>query len=85
LIKFKELQSQKAKHNDYEFKVNDMVLLRIEARQKLEPLWKGPYEIKELKRPNAIIQEVGKRKRQEVHINRLKPYFPLSGGEDAPC
>jgi hypothetical protein len=84
LIKFKELQSQKAKHNDYEFEVNDMVLLRVEARQKLEPLWKGPYEIKELKRPNAVIQEVGKRKKQEIHINRLKPYFsPHSGEENA--
>jgi hypothetical protein len=62
-----------------------MVLLRVEARHKLEPLWRGPYELKELKRPNAVIQEVGKRKRQEIHINRLKPYFsPLSGEDNVP-
>jgi hypothetical protein len=47
----------------------------VENRQKLDPLWKGPYEIKEMKNSNAIIQEVGKRKHQEVHGNPLKPYF----------
>jgi hypothetical protein len=40
-----------------------------------DPLWKGPYEIKKIEGSNAIIQEVGKRKHQTVHINRLKPYF----------
>jgi hypothetical protein len=56
----------------------------VETRQKLEPLWKGPFEIQEMKRPNAVIQGVGKRKKQEVHINRLKPYFSsLSGAKDA--
>jgi hypothetical protein len=85
LVKLKELQSQKEKHNDYDFKVNDMALLRVEARHKLGPLWKGPYEVKELTRPNAVIQEVGKRKKQEIHINRLKLYFsPLSGEENVP-
>jgi hypothetical protein len=82
LITFQELQSQKAKHNDYEFKVNDMVPLS-RGQEKLEPLWKGPYEIKELKRPNAV-KQVEKRKKQEIHMNRLKPYFsPLSGEENA--
>jgi hypothetical protein len=62
-----------------------MVLLRVEARHKLGPLWRGPYEVEELRRPNAVIQEVGKRKKQEIHINRLKPYFStLSGEEDVP-
>ena len=63
------------KSNEYDFKVNDLVLLRIENRQKLDPLWRGPYEIKDINGSNAVIQEVGKRKHQEVHINRLKPYF----------
>jgi hypothetical protein len=75
LMKFKEIQQQKVKHNDYTFKESDLVLLRVENRQKLDPLWKGPYEIKEMRNSNAIIQEVGKRKHQEVHVNRLKPYF----------
>jgi hypothetical protein len=63
------------KSNCHDFKVNDLALLKVENRQKLDPLWKGPYEIKEVKGSNAVVQEVGKRKRQEIHINRLKPYF----------
>lgn len=53
LTKFKELQGQKLKSNDYDFVDNDLVLLGIESRQKLEPLWKGPFEIKEINRPNT--------------------------------
>jgi hypothetical protein len=83
LIKFKELQKQKVKFNEYEFKENDLALLKIENRQKLDPLWKGPYEIKRIQGSNAVIQEVGKRKHQEVHINRLKPYFSHSLSENA--
>jgi hypothetical protein len=75
LIKFKESQREKVKSNDHEFKENDLAVLKIDNRQKLDPLWKGPYEIKKLKGSNAVIQEVGKWKHQEVHINRLKPYF----------
>jgi hypothetical protein len=58
LIKFKESQGQAAISFDHEFKRDDLVLLKVEARHKLEPLWKGPFEIKDVKRPNAIIQEV---------------------------
>jgi hypothetical protein len=75
LMTFKEIQQQRVKHNDYEFKENELVLLRVENRHKLDPLWKGPYETKEIRNSNAIIQEVGKRKHQEVHVNRFKPYF----------
>jgi hypothetical protein len=81
LIKFKETQGQMVKSCDHEYKKDDLVLLRVETRQKLEPLWRGPYEIKEVKRPNAVIQELGKRKHQEVHMNRLKPYFSSITGE----
>jgi hypothetical protein len=49
----------------------------------LDPLWKGPYEIKRIQGSNAVIQELGKRKHKEVHINRLKPYFPHSLSENA--
>jgi hypothetical protein len=84
LMKFKEMQKEKVKSNEYEFKDNDLVLLRMEARQKLEPLWKGPFEIQKIEKPNAIIQGVGKRKKHEVHLNRLKPYFfSVTGTEDA--
>jgi hypothetical protein len=52
----------------------------VEQIQNLEPLWKGPYEIKEIQGPNAVVQEVGKRKEQKLHINRLKPYFSSISG-----
>jgi hypothetical protein len=80
LIQFKEKQKEKVKSNEHLFKENYLVLLRMEARQKLGPLWKGPFEIKEVRGSNAVIQELGKRKRQEVHTNRLKPYFSSVAG-----
>lgn len=55
--------------NEHAFIEDDLVLLKVEARQKLNPLWKGPYEVKKIKGSNAVIQELGKRKHQEVHIN----------------
>lgn len=83
LIKFKKEQQERTKANSVNFNVNDLVLLKVEARHKLEPIWKGPYEIKEMKGPNAIIQELGKRKHQEVHTNRLKTYFSSFVGKEA--
>lgn len=75
LVKFKEMQRERVTSNSINFKENDLVLLRVESRQKLDPMWKGPYEIKKVRGSNAVIQAVGKRKHQEVHMNRLKPYF----------
>jgi hypothetical protein len=80
LIKFKELQRHETKFSNYDFKENDLVLLKVEHKQKLDQLWKGPYEIKKIRGSNAVIQELGKRKHQEVHINRLKPYFSSLSG-----
>jgi hypothetical protein len=50
-------------------------LLKVENGQKLDPLWKGPYEIKKIQGSNAIIQEAVKKKHQEVCINTLNPYI----------
>jgi hypothetical protein len=58
-VKFKESQREKVGFNSHEFKVNDPALLKIENRQKLDPLWQGPFEIKEVQGSNAVIQEVG--------------------------
>jgi hypothetical protein len=65
LIKFRESQRH--------FKENYLVLLKIENREKLEPLWKGPYEIKKIQGSNAVIQEAVRK--HQVHINRLEPYL----------
>jgi hypothetical protein len=36
------------------------VLLKVEARHKLDPLWKGPFEIKDVQGYNAVIHELEK-------------------------
>jgi hypothetical protein len=55
LIKFKEAQGQKLKSYSYDFKENYLALLKVENRQKLDPLWKGQYEIKRIQGSNADI------------------------------
>ena len=55
-------------------KKHDLILLRIENRKKLDPFYKGPFEIIKAQYPNVEIQEVGKRKHKTVHSNGLKPY-----------
>jgi hypothetical protein len=56
------------KTNSYDFKENDLSLLRAENRQKLDPLWKGPYEIKRIQSSNDV-QELGKGKHQKVLVS----------------
>jgi hypothetical protein len=68
--------------SSHDFKENKSVLIKVEHGQKLDPLWKGPYKIKKVQGSNAVIQELGKRKHQEVHINWLKPYFSSLSGVD---
>ncbi|PNF37360.1 hypothetical protein B7P43_G17830 [Cryptotermes secundus] len=55
LIKFKESQREKVSFSNHEFQVNDLVLLKVENRQKLDPLWRGPFEIKKIQGSNAVI------------------------------
>jgi hypothetical protein len=67
-------QNEKDKKIGQCFQVKDLVWLRKEQSNKIDPYWEGPYEIQEVKYPNAEIQKVGKRKHTLVHMNRLKPY-----------
>jgi hypothetical protein len=85
LIKFKETQKETVKSNEHAFIENNLLLLKVEARQKLDPLWKGPCEVKKIKGSNAVIQELGKRKCQEIHIYSLKPYFSSLTGDEYAC
>jgi hypothetical protein len=44
-----------------DIKVNDLILVKGEQRKhKLDPIWEGPYEVKELEYPNLFIQRIGK-------------------------
>lgn len=52
---------------------NDLVLLQINERHKLDPLFKGPYKVKQLHHPNIIIvDDVGKE--SLVHKDKVKPF-----------
>lgn len=50
--------------------IGDIVYLQIENRQKLQPVYSGPYQIETLNDSNAIIIHHNG-KRQEVHKSRL--------------
>ena len=84
LIQFKEKQS-KNQNRVYQENIteNDLILLKKENRKnKLDPIWEGPYEVKQLKFPNIIIQRVGKRKCSEVHLNRVKLFHCPQENQD---
>jgi hypothetical protein len=55
-----------------------LVLIQKEQRKhKLDSLWEGPFEVKRVEYPNLIIQRIGKRKRERVHMNRAKIFYYL--------
>lgn len=54
------------------YKVGNKILLKNEIGNKIEPLFKGPYEIIEIKSPNVVIKVDNKL--LEVHKNRIKLY-----------
>jgi hypothetical protein len=58
------------------YEVGDLVLVYNEQRKKLDPLWKGPYEIKEIKGTNVTLNKIGTTGKKQVntHVNRTKPY-----------
>lgn len=62
------------------FNVGDKVLLKNEARTKLDPIWTGPHEVIEILSPTntkICVQSNKKRKQinKVVHNNRLKLFL----------
>lgn len=53
------------------FKENETILLRNENRNKLEPVYSGPYKIIEILEPNVKIKHLKTEKEQLVHKNRI--------------
>jgi hypothetical protein len=80
--KQKRIENQKDKVYLPLFQEGDTVLLKNENPGKLDPLWLGPYQVLEVdqKGSNAVL-ELTKKKRQKVHINRLKTYLSAVSGE----
>lgn len=70
-----EVSQQKNKVNPV-YRVGDYVTVRKEQRRKLDPLFVGPYEIKEIKGTNVTLVKVGTngRKTIKTHVNRTQPY-----------
>lgn len=69
--KRKEIYDKKTKRINY--KLGEKVLLKNDTGNKLEPLYKGPYEIAEDKSPNVVLNIDNKL--VEVHKNRVKLYY----------
>lgn len=56
------------------YNVGDTILLENKSvDNKLDPLFVGPYKVKEVKDKNLVIEVNGKCK--EVHKNRVKLYY----------
>ncbi|KCZ79110.1 hypothetical protein H312_03509 [Anncaliia algerae PRA339] len=65
----------KRKHFDY--KIGQKILLKNEVSGKLEDLYLGPFEIKEIlnKGNGFIIIDRGTNIYKEVNIKQIKPFF----------
>lgn len=59
--------------NPISIKVNDLVLISNEARHKLEPWFKGPYKVVEIKDLNCVLED-NNSKQFLIHKNRLKKF-----------
>lgn len=69
--KFKRKIMYDDKSNPQELSKNDLILLEVNERHKLDPLFKGPYTIKEIYHPNVIITD-DKGKEKLVHKDKVK-------------
>lgn len=54
------------------YEVGDLILLKNNPTSKLDELYKGPYEVIQVKTPNIVIRE--ENKLVEVHKDRIKHY-----------
>lgn len=59
------------KVNSGNFNIGDKVLIRSEEGTKLDPVYKGPFIIKDIEGLNAIIVDLSKKSNITVHKNRL--------------
>jgi hypothetical protein len=85
LMKCKGQQQVRTQSKEFnkDIRVNDLILLKKEQRRhKLDPVWEDPYEVKELEYPNLVIQRVGKRKREKVHLNQVKMFHCSQENQD---
>ena len=74
--KVKQCEKVNKTRNCKQYEVGDLVLVYNEQRNKLDPLWKGPYEVKEINGTNVTLTKIGTtgKKQVKTHVNRTKPY-----------
>lgn len=56
------------------FKLNDLVLLKLHNRKKLDPLFTGPFKILEINEPNVKLLDIAKGTTQTVHMSQITNY-----------
>lgn len=61
--------------NQIELKINDMVLITSENKNKLEPIYTGPFKITKIDNTNVEVIDTKTKKTQKIHKNRIKLYF----------
>lgn len=52
--------------------IDDLVLIENEPRHKLDPMYKGPFRVKELQDPNAVLVDEKNKKQILVHKDKIK-------------
>ena len=52
---------------------DDLVLIEINERHKLEPFYKGPYKVKSIQEPNVIVID-DKNKEKLIHKDKVKKF-----------
>lgn len=77
LSKEKRKLNYDKKSNEIDYRIGQLVLLRNDSGLKMDPLFKGPYEILEIKSPNVAIKV--NNKITYVHKNRIKMYYSTNG------
>lgn len=60
--------------NPIKIEIGDNVLVRDEARHKLDKIYNGPYKVIGLKSANVIIEDQKSNKTFEIHKNRIIKY-----------
>lgn len=68
--KIKQNQKQEIYANPIDIKLEDKVLVTNENRHKLDPVYKGPYIVKNINHPNVTLVDE-KNNRLVIHKNRL--------------
>lgn len=69
------LNTNYRKTNIVDFKINDKIIIKNENRKKFDPLYRGPYIIKEIEKENLTIFEIKTGKTSKIHKNNAIKYI----------